>query len=823
MNRRQWLKMGSGFTGSIIVAKDLDIELISKDYQGNEINEIHVLHLSHTDFGYTDLPSNVWKDQVEFIKVAMRYMDETAHYSVESRFKWTLENMWVLERFWNEASFEEREKFDKYVREGMIEVTAMPGNMTCLPGRYEWEKELERLSFFFNKYKPKVALQSDVNGLPSGLADSLLKHNVRYFIMGANGYYNGGTPTPQPSIFWWQAKNGQKILLSNGQGYANGYDYFHDTEWRHGPVPPKSDIWFNQPSRIDIFSSKKENVLRAHEILKKKLEGLKKAGYPHRVLQITTTNQLTIDNDYPARQLSDFIKQWNELRLHPKLILSTPSIFFKNLQKEVLSEQPIFKGEWCDWWADGIAASPMEVSVLQAAKRRNIDIGNALAYFAVSPPGTLRDIQKLNHDLLFCQEHTWGAYDSVARPYDERTIGNHFQKFEVFYRASENSKRIQADIIRRSKFYKPLSETKYIEVINPGVLPRSGWAEVSARALRIKATGVRSMPNGKFYPFDVVEGAEWVANDNTTPSANEIPNDVWPFFPAKNKFFIENVKPGERMRFELVENTGSVPILLQSSKYFAPVFDNQTNQINNIIFKPIDKLLFDNNSSELPGQIIIERPQGKFIRDAIAAKSVAREQLDYSKPVVINHVKVDCHYALRYHSLLEAPFAKRIEQQWDLFDIIPRIELTTTIWMKENLEPLAVYIAFPFAVKSPRIFYDSLGNSVEVGVDQMPRTCGNYSTVQNGVGYRGEDINLAISTPDTPMVIFDEISRGKIRQVFVPKTGHFFNMICQNYWTTNFAVLKPQKLIIRHIIECQSAANDVMPVENIEMWAYPSV
>lgn len=132
-------------------------------------------------------------------------------------------------------------------------------------------------------------------------------------------------------------------------------------------------------------------------------------------------------------------------------------------------------------------------------------------------------------------------------------------------------------------------------------------------------------------------------------------------------------------------------------------------------------------------------------------------------------------------------------------------------------------MAFPFAVQSPRIFYESLGNTVEVGVDQMVHTCAEYNTVQNGVNYKSAAINIAISTPDTPMVVFEEITRGKLRQVFTPKTGHFYNLICQNYWLTNFAVLMPQKLVVRHIIECGPASSDIIPVENVELWAYPCI
>jgi hypothetical protein len=73
------------------------------------------------------------------------------------------------------------------------------------------------------------------------------------------------------------------------------------------------------------------------------------------------------------------------------------------------------------------------------------------------------------------------------------------------------------------------------------------------------------------------------------------------------------------------------------------------------------------------------------------------------------------------------------------------------------------------------------------------------------------------------MGIFDSIVRGTKRATFKPQTGHFYNMAFQNYWITNFAVLRPAKLVIRHIIECDKPEVKVLPIENNEFWAYPSI
>ncbi len=826
MNRRQLIKSGaltySGLWLSTWPFNKLFAESATEKFDASSIKEIHIVNLSHHDYGYTDLPSSVWDFQKSNIRRALKYINETENYTPEAKFRWTEEGLWGVEKFWQGASTEEKNIFKKYVAEGRLEVTAMPGNMTCLLGKYEWEKELDRLKPFYKMFKPKVALQDDVNGLPWGMVDSLLERDIKYITMSANGYM-GGSPLPRPSFFWWQGASGKKILMFNGEGYADGYEYFHDKEWRRGPVPNRYDIWFNGPSGNEIFSTKKEDLQKSKTILTGKLEKLAKQGYGLPILPITFTNMWTIDNDWPCRQLSEFIKAWNAEGMLPKLVFSTPTIFIEKIVSQLPKDIPTLRGEWCDWWAEGIAASPFEVAILQAAKRRNIDIGNAAKYFPAPNAEVKKMIQDLNYNLVFAAEHTWGAYDSVAHPYSERTLGNHAQKFDYFFKADEDSKRIQAEIIQNSNVYERLTRSNHIEVLNPGSVARSGWVEISAVALRIKANGVKETGTNRFLPFEQTLASEWSSVDGATESPAEIPNDVWPFRPGKYKFHIENLQAGEKKKFTLVNNDSFNLQQVTLSRFYKPVIDEKTGTIKNIIYTPLNIPVFDELSPYLPAKIIVERPQGKYIRDAINTRNASQKDFKYTEPAIKEIAIQQSMYALRYTSVLEEDFAKRIEQQWDIFDTIPRIEITTTIWMKENLDPISVYMAFPFKVQLPRAFYDSLGAIVEAGVDQMPDTCGLYNTVQNGVSYRGSNISLALTTLDAPMCIFDSIERTKKRTVFKPESGHFYSILCENYWTTNFAVLQPSKLIFRHIIECGAPGENIMPLENTEMWGYPSV
>ena len=493
ISRREFIGNSAAIAAGMTLIPGRAVGFVQREAHGmdeNEIKEVHLINLSHTDFGYTDLPSSVWEDQVYTLRLAIRYITETKNYPAEARFKWTAETLWVVEHFLNEASAEEKSLFDKYVSQGLIEVTALPASFTPLCGRYELEQEIERLSKLIRKYKATIAMQTDVNGLSYGLADLLLNRDVKGIVMQPNGYI-GGNPVATPSFFWWQAPSGNKLLAYNGYHYAGGYDFFHDSgEWRKGPVPHKHDVWFNAPSGNEIFSSTPENLQKSAQILKGKLENLKNTGYNYPYLLLPFTNHLTMDNDIPCRQLSEFIKGWNEAGLKPKLVFSTPTAYFRRMKDQLPSNTPVLKGEWSDWWAAGVASTPYEVSVYQTAKRRNRDIGNSLKWMT-KPEGFDPKAASLHRDLVLAAEHTWGSYDSVARPYGERTKGAYYQKMDVLMRSDENAKRLKADVIRASKNFKPFSQTGFFEILNPGAANRSGWAELSARAFHIKANCAR--------------------------------------------------------------------------------------------------------------------------------------------------------------------------------------------------------------------------------------------------------------------------------------------------------------------------------------------
>src|SRR5438093_43462 len=102
------------------------------------LREVHLIHHSHTDFGFTDLPSTAWDFHVEHLRQAIQCAEDTKDYPEEARFRWVCESLWIVERFLANAMLRERRQFGRLVASGQIEVTAMPCNTTGLVTKNEW-------------------------------------------------------------------------------------------------------------------------------------------------------------------------------------------------------------------------------------------------------------------------------------------------------------------------------------------------------------------------------------------------------------------------------------------------------------------------------------------------------------------------------------------------------------------------------------------------------------------------------------------------------------------------------------------------------------
>jgi predicted CxxxxCH...CXXCH cytochrome family protein len=148
--------------------------------------------------------------------------------------------------------------------------------------------------------------------------------------------------------------------------------------------------------------------------------------------------------------------------------------------------------------------------------------------------------------------------------------------------------------------------------------------------------------------------------------------------------------------------------------------------------------------------------------------------------------------------------------------------LTTTIWTKEVADPCALYLAFPLLVPKADMVYDSIGHATVFGRDSMPGTCAETVCHNAGMVFRSPAWAVLLATPDTPLgCVGGPALRRRLIAPYTPPNSHYYVNVVNNYWHTNFSIIKAGKLVLHHWIEPADPQTASPAMLSDELWSYP--
>ena len=416
------------------------------------IRQVDIVHHTHYDVGYTELPSVIRDMQKRYLDVAI----DTCRR--DPAFRWTNESLLALDDWWRAASQARRNQLLALVQAGVLDVMGMPFNQTPFLNAAQWQQMMSWIPESLRRsLNIRAAMQSDVNGMPRAGAIALLDRGIHHLLMGINAD-SGGPPFERPSAFWWKLPNGRSMFVWLGEHYGSIMNYL-------------------QPARDGNHLLTSEDKLRAaHTTLSARLAKLEQSGYPHDRLLLSFTNPFNYDNGAPFPSLSPFVIAWNKLGLRPTLRLVTATQALFDMEKAIGSKLPTFEGEWTDWWANGDASGPREVAASRQAKRHLTAAHSPV--FGPMPAEAQPVVEEILRDLCLFDEHTWGAAGSVSQPYSLNTLGQYNEKSQLAYRPMGSA---EALLSRRVRSYLG-SKPDAVYVFNPSPSALSGWVQVRGKA-----------------------------------------------------------------------------------------------------------------------------------------------------------------------------------------------------------------------------------------------------------------------------------------------------------------------------------------------------
>ncbi len=708
---------------------------------------VNFVQHTHTDIGYTRSQTEILGEHLRYIDYALDYCDLSDSYPEDAKFRWTCEASWAVDQYLKCRPEVQINRLLKRIKEGRIEVTGMYFNFDELPDEALLAASLTPFREF-DKYdiKVKTAMQNDVNGIAWTMIDFYNDLGVRYLNMGTHGH-RALICFDKPTLFWWQAPSGKKMLAYRGEHYMLG-----------------NTVFKIQSKDFNVF----EDELLTY------LSELENKGYKYDLISIQHSGFIT-DNSPPSTTTSDLIRQWNEKYEFPKLRTAVVSSFFEEMETKYGPEFETIRGAWPDWWTDGFGTSAREVTAIRNAQVESASDNAALTMASIAnlklPAKIDEKIADINTALLFYTEHTLGYHASVREPFHEKTMEQRAIKESYAWEALRRSKMLKEETMG-------LLQTMFHKEKNPNIFVFNtlNWQRDGIFTTYID---YQTIPRDKAYAITDIDGNK-VKTQITEKLSDGAYYSVWvdnvPAFGYKKLVINTEIEGNsvDNKNFPSLENS-----------WYKITIDTVNGVISSIIDKSTMKELVDNNSKWKFGQFIYEQLNNRSQMESFKLDNFTRESLEsvklegISKGEVWNSVKFKAKTkAANDDGLLY--FEIR------LFNTTKRIDLVYSIDKKMVTEPEGIYIAFPFKSENGQISFDVAGGEVRAGIDQIKGSANDWNTIQNYARISDQNSQIVLCSNDMPLMQFGNINTGRYKAGARPESTHIFGWPMNNYWTTNF-------------------------------------
>ena len=709
------------------------------------INELLLVHHSHTDIGYTHPQPVVFDLHNRFTEMALDLADASADAREDARFRWTCEVTGITRAWWDQASNGDRDRFLAAVARKQIEVAALEWHLTPLADLPMLVRSLENVRFFRELGVPvRSAMNTDVNGVPWGLVDVLLDHGIDGFSMAINSHF-GGPVSPRPGAFRWRSPDGRELLV------WNGFQYWH-----------AANVMMRMPSSVEEVSKAMPLVLAEAE----------SRGYPLSFLPLQITNPHHPDNAAPDATLGDFVREWNDR--DPKVRIRTVllSEVFDRLRGEDL---PLLSGDWTDYWNFGAGSSTRETTVLMEGLR-TLSAAHQVAAWPGEPERRERDHLAAAHTgLALYAEHTWGADRSITHPDSVETRMQWATKSAYAYQGLGHAR-----IVLRDGLHK-LAQSAGGE--DPTLLLYNPLATPVTVPLRLPTEGLDWAITPGVHHLQRLDGSLSDLSEETTRWCSvELPALGYQTYslsklPLASDAGLE-IGPNGSLRSERV------------SVVFAPE--------GGVASLTLDGVEYVGRAEGLTfGIPILERPEGGSRKEIMKldfnrfepAEGWVRDWPRVTTPGKLlgqNSRKVQG--AVEHTQGFSMDNGDRVTVLYRLFADASMVDVDVVLDSAGDPEPYSLALPFTLPVQGDTTWhFDTAGALVEFDREQLPNAARHYVTTGRFVRMQTEGAALSIATPDLPLWKFGGMFFAPTDQLDpAARRPAMLAWLANNYWEVNF-------------------------------------
>ncbi len=716
---------------------------------------VYLFHHSHTDIGYTDLQSRIFKNHAAYLDSVLDYCRETDGYPDDAKFRWNIEVSWALENYLKTRPENKVRELVDRIKEGRVELSGIYLQLSDCFAHEElvWAVGFAREAARRYGFDVRSAMNNDVTGYSWALPQIFSRAGVRYFATGINET-RSRAPLRRPNAFWWESPDGSRILHWNGEHYLFGNYELLLHEGADKSAPKVGDYLRQLEARGD---------------------------YPQDLIAFNVSAWVT-DNCPPGRALSDKVKEWNERYAFPKLRLATMREFFAGLEAKAGGKLPVHKLGWPDYWTDGVASTAFETGVNRRAHNELV-AGEAFAAAAAVldpkfayPAADLRDGTR---DTMFYDEHTWGGWNSISDPQAEFVRGQWALKSAFAYRAREAARSVLRKGTDALAALVPPEKEPAFAVFNSLSWPRT-------EAVRIALPKAIQDLKGKFRIVDRAKRVDAKFQMMGEEALLMLARDVPPLGYA-TYVFVPGEAPGTPAPGSAAgAGAATVRGPVVENAFYRVTVDPKTGGLASVYDKELGREIVDPAAPYALNTYVYENPEGgrNAVDDMKKRAAFARAVPDGVTIAAGSSGPVATSLVVKS----SAKGAAALEQTIVLYDDVKRIDLVDRLDKIAILDPEAVYFAFPFAVKggAPAVRFEIADADMAPETEQLPGTTRDWHTVQHWAEFSGGGLSVVWSPREAPLVQFGDINTGKWLLKLDLANAWIFSYAMNNYWMTNF-------------------------------------
>jgi len=744
------------FTATIQIGKK---KAIQKNFSIQPVKEweIFLVQHTHTDIGYTRPQTEILPEHLRYIDQALDFCDYTDDYPDASKFRWTCETSWSVREYLRSRPQSQIDRLLRRIQEGRIEATGMFLNYSEIIDESALAAQTKTLRFLKNKgINVSTAMQNDVNGIAWCMVDYYHNTDVKYLNMGLHAH-RARKPFDKPTSFWWQSPAGKRLLAYRSEHYQHGN--------KLGVTSGQQDILRNNLSQYLIALDEKD--------------------YPYDKIALQFSGYVT-DNSPPSTKVCDIIKEWNEKYEWPKLRSALARDFMIYLDEKHAEDLVEMKVAWPDWWTDGVGSAANETKEIRKAQ---INMAAITAIFSMGkilnieiPEEIHQEIEHVYDNILFYDEHTHGAAESVSDPLSQNTINQWGMKAAYAWEAAKSSHAL---------------EEKALAFIEPALNKSSLPTIAVFNTLNWERSGLVNL----FLPHEIIsEGVDFTITD---VHGKEIP---WQRYEQRMEgayfgLWVEDIPPMGYKTLQVNVGEKSIDIDTREAKesflendFYRIHIDEKKGIITTIYDKEVQAELIDPKDNYTLGQVIYEELENRHQMERLTnlTRDTIYKPLDLKRSLLTDIKVISRTNGRIYQSIFlngKIPICadeRGVTIEIRLYHYQKKIELLYRMVKLPVITPEGIYVAFPFNLEGGNLAFEAQGGVVYPGLNQLEGSASDWNTIQNFAAVKGEDAQIVFVSPEIPLVQFGAINTGRYYYNHRPKTNHIYSWVLNNYWVTNF-------------------------------------